>query len=512
MEIEKLEKALKLVSSKIEYYVKLPFNILFYLSYFLFVDIFFKNNLATQHAFFPKRIQLKDKNVLIVVSHVDDETIFAGSVLLSDEPKTKKVIIVHDGGKDRNDVLDKIKEIYKCEIHHLKLKEKIGPTNETASLGHENKEIFLRFLKEFFNNNEIDILFTHNEFGEYGHGQHREVYKIVKEILKELKLDKINLFTFGYAYPTLYVFGRTRWSKTLRAFSNITKWKKYNLKKVTPFSGIFKTEKYDEFFYFESNFYYPQLAKKKLLHIINLYKDCKGAWVGWTRRWRHYHNFVTNHIQLFSFEDEYKYETRYYNFYWFILRGKEPVIFKKGKVSAKTFFRKLILPKDSVRTFHDRFLLNHVKLNGKLLWIGWNTFCQKSRYKRKMLKHASFMDILDNEKVGRDKKDSGVVSNIIKDVCDLKGVIADETYDSIHCNGVLEYVDDASKAVSEMARILKKHGRILLGVPGQEYWTSGKNRPDFEYVVDLLKKNNLIPIEVWRRYNPDYYFFHLWKK
>lgn len=512
MQIKKVKLILALVFSKIEYYFKLPFKILFYFSYLIFADIFLKTNLATQQALLPKRIQLKDKNILIVVSHVDDETIFAGSILLSEEPKTKKVIVVHDGGKDRNIVLKKVEEICKCKIYHLGLEEKISSPNEIPSLYEKTRENFIKFLREFLKNNEIDIIFTHNEFGEYGHGHHREVYRIVKEILKELKLDKIKFFTFGYAFPTIYVWGKTHWSKTMRAFSNISKWKKYSLKKVVPFSGIFKMEKYNEFFYFESNFYYPQLGNKKLFHIIDLYRNCKGAWMGWTRRWNKYYNFVVNNIQLFSCENEYKYKTRYYDFHRFIFRGKEPLVFKKGALNTKTFLRKLILPKDSVRTFHDRFLLNHVKLNGKLLWIGWNTFCQKSRYKRKMLKYATFMDILDDEKVGRDKKDSGVVANIIGDMCYLKGVIGDETYDSIHCNGVLDYVDSIPVAISELARILKKHGRLLLGSPGREYWTSGENRPDFEYIIDLLKKNNLVLIEAWRRYNPDYYFFHVWKR
>jgi len=309
MEIKKLKKIPKFVFGKIEYYITLPFNALFYLFYLLFNDVFKKNNIAIQQIFSPKRIQLKDKNILIVVSHVDDETLFAGSILLSDEPRTKSVIVIHDGGKNRNKVLEKIEEISKCKIHHLKLKEKLGPTNEAASLNEEARETFTIFLKKFLQDNKIDIIFSHNEFGEYGHGQHREVYRIVKETLRELGLDKIQLFTFGYAYPMLYVFGRTYWPKTLKAFSNISKWKKFNLKNVVPFSGIFKTKKYDEFFYFESNFYYPQLERKKLLHFINLYRNCKGGWKGWTRKWTHYYNFATNNIQYFSFEKKYDRKT-----------------------------------------------------------------------------------------------------------------------------------------------------------------------------------------------------------
>lgn len=43
--------------------------------------------------------------------------------------------------------------------------------------------------------------------------------------------------------------------------------------------------------------------------------------------------------------------------------------------------------------------------------------------------------------------------------------IDDATYDCVFCSGVLEHVDDYKKALSEITRILKPQGTLLLGLP-----------------------------------------------
>lgn len=43
--------------------------------------------------------------------------------------------------------------------------------------------------------------------------------------------------------------------------------------------------------------------------------------------------------------------------------------------------------------------------------------------------------------------------------------VAGESYDCIFCSGVLEHVDDYQAALSEMTRVLRRGGTLLLGVP-----------------------------------------------
>ena len=81
----------------------------------------------------------------------------------------------------------------------------------------------------------------------------------------------------------------------------------------------------------------------------------------------------------------------------------------------------------------------------------------------------------------------------------------DETFDKIICAEVMEHVDDDFKACSELARVLKKNGRIAITVPTffsemiydiltHEYFTSpgGHVRKYFpSELADMMRKNGL---------------------
>lgn len=52
-------------------------------------------------------------------------------------------------------------------------------------------------------------------------------------------------------------------------------------------------------------------------------------------------------------------------------------------------------------------------------------------------------------------------------VLDIRSMphIADASFDCVFCSGVLEHVDDVGAAVSELTRVLKPGGVLLLGLP-----------------------------------------------
>jgi SAM-dependent methyltransferase len=54
--------------------------------------------------------------------------------------------------------------------------------------------------------------------------------------------------------------------------------------------------------------------------------------------------------------------------------------------------------------------------------------------------------------------------DLLLDVRDMKEV-ADEEFDCIYCSGVLEHVFEYQKGLSEMKRVLKSGGTLLLGLP-----------------------------------------------
>jgi SAM-dependent methyltransferase len=101
-------------------------------------------------------------------------------------------------------------------------------------------------------------------------------------------------------------------------------------------------------------------------------------------------------------------------------------------------------------------------------------------------------------------------------ICDIRSMpqIADNRYDCIFCNGVLEHVDDIRAGLAEMTRILKSGGILLLGVPFRQAIHMGPNDfwrftefgiryllKDAYEIIDLVgvegKKRGTFPAAYW---------------
>lgn len=495
---------------KIRSFLYSPFNFIGFKCGVLKNDLLQKDNNYFSPSINLQRIKLKNKSILIVVAHIDDESIFCSSVLSSDEAKNKHILVVHDGGEKRNQAIKKIGEITNSKITNLMIKESFGENN-VKEISSKNKEIISKKVQQIIKEEKINILISHNEFGEYGHGHHREVYNVIAKINLNKGIEK---YEFGYSYPSLFPNGHNPWKKSLKVFSNLSPWKRESNFEIKEFSGLFSFKKYKENFYFETNYYYPQKNKKLLQQIISIYDICKTeSWMGWMKKSTHYYKYFSSNIQLFSKKEEYTNPIRYYKFPNIMIRKKEPIIFKN--VSRKIdYIKKSLLFSDDIRSFNDLFLIDYIKLDGDCLWIGWNQLCAKKKYDEKVKKYASSLDILDYNKIRSDKSIYGnKIANLIGDITNVKNIISNEKYDSIHCLGVLEYInyDKVESAISELARILKPKGRILLGITGYDYEKSGHTRLHYDDVLKLLKKHKIQPIEVWRKYNEDFYYIHAYK-
>ncbi|MDH5661478.1 MAG: PIG-L family deacetylase [Elusimicrobiota bacterium] len=451
-----------------------------------------------------KRIDVRGKNVLIVVAHCDDEIIWCNTVLTSSEPASKHIFVVHDGGRTRNECIRKVAEISNSHLWHLNIPEELPPGGATANAKIREEAIkkIRQTLNDVFRKGKIDIVFTHNQFGEYGNGHHRAVHDIVKNTVSEFN-SSIRVYYFGYNYASIYALGKNPWPKTLRAFSNISSWSPYSDCNFKPFSGIFKFKKYNRYWYIENNCYLPQLDEQMRKKLEECYRGVRDARVGWLRK---------SSLRYLPNSVEYFYEERKgenyveYEFPRILLRPPYPVA--KNKLST-------IIPlkrNADIRDFLDSYLIDYLKFEGKVLWVGWDKFCVKSKYGKRILKYADEMDKLDNNPIRKDKSIYGdQVADIIANICNLKDIIKDDTYDSIYFFGVLEYVDNMRGAISECVRILKPGGRLLTGAPGYDYWITGHNRPRFEEVINMIRDAEAIPIEIWRRRNPDYYYIHAFK-
>ncbi len=91
-------------------------------------------------------------------------------------------------------------------------------------------------------------------------------------------------------------------------------------------------------------------------------------------------------------------------------------------------------------------------IHGKLLDVGAGTML----YKKDLNKFCTSY-------VSADKYSNHKNLDFKHDIKDLK--FEDNSFDSIFCNQVLEHVDDPQKALQEMHRVLRTHGKLLIGVP-----------------------------------------------
>ena len=143
---------------------------------------------------------------LIICAHPDDESIFAGDLLsresfvlcltcLSDSTRSKEFKQVLEYSGSKGSILDfpTVKDYDGDKKEHQPL---IWTTSDI-----ENCKIVI---KQFINDIKPKIIYTHNEYGEYGHSEHVLIHDLVIDILATTAGIRENGF-----HPLLYVFDPT---------------------------------------------------------------------------------------------------------------------------------------------------------------------------------------------------------------------------------------------------------------------------------------------------------------
>ena len=445
-----------------------------------------------------RRLDLSGKRVLLIVAHCDDEVIFAGTVLTSQAPSKKGVVIVFDG-QARNESMRHVAELAGAALTHLRYPEttdnspghRTAPVPETERIEADLRRIIL--------SEPWDVVFTHNAFGEYGHAHHRFVHRCVSDIVRQER-PETQLLYVGYSYASIFVNGRTPWPNTLRAFSVGGPWMPEREESVVPYAGALRSKHVDRYFYHDTNCYLPQLDRELLGTLRACYANT-ASW--WMRPDSHYDIYCQSRVQYFYDPRQSRRPYAEYAPFRPKLTRMEPDVKKPGFVRGRA---------SHIRSFMEDYLIDYLRFEGKVLWIGWNQFCRMRGYKADILRHADTMEILDDKPIRLDTSIYGdEVATYIGDICDLHDQIADGTFDCAHFFGVLEYVDDMANALREVLRITKPGGRILIGTPGVDYSATGHQRPTFEFVLSQVEQGGGWPIEVWRFFNPDFYCIHILK-
>lgn len=133
------------------------------------------------------------KNVLVIIAHPDDETLWMGGYLLRNKKNwnTTVICLTRKSDKDR---LPKFKKVMKA----LGTKGLIYDLDDTDLKRHLSKEEILKTIEPHIKNKEFDMLFTHNANGEYGHIRHIDTHKTIKFAIKNKILSSRKTYFFSY--------------------------------------------------------------------------------------------------------------------------------------------------------------------------------------------------------------------------------------------------------------------------------------------------------------------------
>lgn len=130
------------------------------------------------------RRKSKVNNKLMIVAHPDDEVLFGGSQLITE--KNWKVVCVTNGNNTTRSF-------------------EFGSVMKLLNLDYEiwdypdyqfqefDQDVLEKDLLKIINEKNWDKIVTHNSYGEYGHTHHKQLNRLIKQLVRTK-----NLWTFNY--------------------------------------------------------------------------------------------------------------------------------------------------------------------------------------------------------------------------------------------------------------------------------------------------------------------------
>ena len=131
-------------------------------------------------------------NKLMIVAHPDDETLFGGAHLLSDE----YVVVCVTCGVKQNRLDEYINVMNFSEDKYVYLAHTDLEPGAIISDWKNEKDIINEELDKIIKSRDWDIIVTHNPEGEYGHKHHKMISQMVTNNVE----DKDKLYYFGKFY------------------------------------------------------------------------------------------------------------------------------------------------------------------------------------------------------------------------------------------------------------------------------------------------------------------------
>ena len=133
------------------------------------------------------------KEILVIVAHPDDETIWVGGTLLKSKFNKTIITLCRKNDIDRYPRFDKACKILNSKGYMADLDDSEEGYYKEIS----NQDIISKIL-QFTKGKKYDFLYTHGENGEYGHVRHIEVHKAINEMLKQKLIFAKKVLFFSY--------------------------------------------------------------------------------------------------------------------------------------------------------------------------------------------------------------------------------------------------------------------------------------------------------------------------
>ncbi|MFA5060954.1 MAG: PIG-L family deacetylase [Candidatus Pacearchaeota archaeon] len=167
------------------------------------------------------------KEVLVIVAHPDDETIWMGGTLLQNKWNITIVSLCRKDDADRAPKFMKVCENYNATCFMSDLED---DSLEDVEL----REVVDR-IRSLISRTKYDYIFTHGENGEYGHKRHIDVHNAVKFMIENGMLGCDKLFFFSYSRRGAHCYAKKSSDKFIRLQSTDLVKKKNLIKQVYGF-------------------------------------------------------------------------------------------------------------------------------------------------------------------------------------------------------------------------------------------------------------------------------------
>jgi len=136
---------------------------------------------------------MTQKEILVIVAHPDDETIWVGGTLLKTKLKKTIISLCRKNDKDRFPRFEKACKFLNSEGNISDLDD-----SEKGYYQKISKQGVMKRILKITKKKKYDYLYTHGKNGEYNHIRHIEIHRIVNEMLEKKLLFAKKVFFFSY--------------------------------------------------------------------------------------------------------------------------------------------------------------------------------------------------------------------------------------------------------------------------------------------------------------------------